>query len=141
MSASMFNQSRINRQSQRIGAVANGKCMCPRCKKVWEVPVGETDVACNCHTYCEDGMKPEDCNLISQTPPTGDSYPMQYDTTANLHTFSLNYGDDRTHRVAYCTIHKRYSYKVPILIPFDWQTWLSRRAETKYRQVYQTTGV
>ena len=127
--------------SQRIGAVAPAKVMCPRCKKTLFVQPGDSDVECDCHLYCDDGYKPSDCNLISQTPPNGDTFPTELGPPNGLHTWSLNYGDDKLHRTNYCTIHKRYTYKTPILIPFNWQSWLSQRAPLRFRQVTQASGV
>jgi hypothetical protein len=124
-----------------MGAVAPGKVQCPRCRKVWLVEVGESEVLCNCHQYCDDGMQPSDCNLISQTPPHGDTFPTELGYPEGLHTWSLNYGDDKLHRTNYCTVHKRYTYKTPLLLPMDWQKWLSTRAPQKFRSVNQSTGV
>ena len=118
-----------------------GKLICPRCKHVWWVEPGTDEVECNCHRYCDDGFQPSDCNLISQTPPSGDSLPHDAKYPYGIHNFSPNYGDDVLHRTNYCTVHGKYTYKVPIIIPFDWEQFSNTRAPMKLRQVYQSTGI
>lgn len=129
------------------GNPAAAKVMCPRCKHVWWIEPGETEVLCNCHQFCDDGFKPEDCNLITQTPtvavPQTDSFPSDSQYPAGLHNWSPDYGDDKWHRTYYCTVHGKYTYKTPILIPLPggWNQYSNRRTEKKFRQAYQATGI
>jgi hypothetical protein len=128
------------------GQVAAAKVMCPRCKHVWWVEPGESEVLCNCHMFCDDGFKPEDCNLIWQTPTAKRSvtlsWPLDAQYPTGQHNFSPDYGDDRTHRTNYCTVHGKFTYKTPVLIPLPggWERWSNERCEKKFRQIYQTTG-
>lgn len=106
-----------------------GKVECPRCHKVWIVSQGESEIDCNCHTYCEDGDKPSDCTLTASSLDHEVSWPYGMETGSSAYT------DDPTHIQYYCSTHSRYGYKVPISIPVDWNTLLSRRLKKKWRMV------
>jgi len=104
------------------------KVKCPKCGKIWTVSQGTPDIICNCHLYCEDGSRPEDCTL---TPAT---------VTGNLTPFlGLHLGhsdsDDVLHRRYYCSVHDKYSYKQPVLIEVDSEAWFSKRAPSNMREV------
>ena len=101
---------------------------CPRCGKEWTVNRQENEAECNCHLYCDMGQKPSDCTLTV--------YTLNHEVGApyGLHTGSPTGDDDPTHIQYYCSVHDRYSYKVPILIPFNWEGWLGKRAPAKYRK-------
>ena len=102
------------------------KVECPRCGKIWIVNQGTPEVDCDCHTYCEDGDKEGDCALTAATFPTNLSYP------TGLHLGNPD-NDDEFNRIKWCSTHNRYSYKVPITIECDWDSWFRSRAPEKFR--------
>ena len=104
------------------GNVFEMKVKCPRCGRIWIVPQGIPDITCNCHLYCEDGDKPSDCS-ISEVNFSG-----QLGVYKGLHTDADDNSDDIMHLTYYCSIHNKYSKKVPITIECDWDNWYSKRA-------------
>ena len=100
---------------------------CPRCKRIWQVPQGTPDMDCNCQLYCTQGNKPSDCSVARYTQN------LRYKWPAGLHTDAPDKGDDVAHITYYCSVHDEYYYKVPILIPCDWERWFSRRAPKRLR--------
>lgn len=105
------------------------KVECPRCHKVWQVHEGQTEVDCNCHLYCEDGDKPADCSVATQSFDGQLGWPRHLRTGLSLQAT----GDNELDQVRYCSTHDKYIYKVPITIPCDWRQWYSRRAKPRYR--------
>ncbi len=101
---------------------------CPRCGKIWNVPVGTTDMDCNCHLYCEEGTMPSDCSVTIQNQTIQLGYP------TGLHNKPEDEGQDILHRTYYCSTHNRYYYKTPIMIPCDWERWRTHRAPKELRQ-------
>lgn len=101
---------------------------CPRCGKQWSATEGESEIDCNCHTYCEDGQKPSDCSL---TP-----YVLNHEVGApyGAHVGSSRNDDDPMHIQYWCSVHNRYGYKGPILIPVVWD---GKRAPKKFRWMNQ----
>jgi len=95
---------------------------CPRCGKIHQVPQGISEIDCNCHLYCPDGDSPGDCN-VTKVGFTGEvGWPK------GLHNNPADESDDIMHVTYYCSTHKKYYYKTPILIPCDWtQTRLPSR--------------
>jgi len=87
---------------------------CPRCNKIHEVPQGIDEVDCDCHLYCPDGDKPTDCTITKATLNTEVGWPV------GLHNNPADEGEDVFHRTYYCSVHKKYYYKTPIIIPVDW---------------------
>jgi hypothetical protein len=105
------------------------KVECPRCGKTLIALQGESEVDCNCHTYCEEGEKPSDCSLTASTLDHEVSWPYGADVDSTAFT------NDPLHRQYYCSVHSRYGYKVPISVPVDWTLWRSVRAKKKYRLI------
>lgn len=105
------------------------KAVCPRCKKVWIVQQGESEVDCNCHLYCEEGSKPSDCTLSSVSLDHEVGWPY------GVHVDGSTHNDDVMHIQNYCSTHSRYSYKVPITIPVDWTRWRGSRAHKRFRLI------
>lgn len=103
------------------------KVKCPRCGRIWIVQQGTPDIVCNCHLYCTQGDKPEDCNVSRVTTIGQLGWPAGVDTGKD------DAEDDILNRTYYCSTHDEYYTKVPILIECDWQKWLSRRAPKKLR--------
>jgi len=101
---------------------------CPRCGKEWSVNQGEPEIDCNCHTYCEEGSKPSDCNL---TP-----YTFNHEAGApyGAHVGSITADDDPVHIQYYCSVHSRYGYKTAISIPVDWSRELHGRSKFRWTQ-------
>jgi len=101
---------------------------CPRCGKLVTARSGVSDVECDCHLYCDEGEKPQDCTMT----------PINFEGVLNwprgIHTNDDSVVDpDRPqHQHYYCTVHERYSEKTAILIPVDW-TKLDNRANSSYR--------
>lgn len=102
------------------------KVTCPRCGKEWTAQQGESEVDCNCHTYCEDGDKPSDCTLEPYTLNHEVGFPF------GVHTGSIAHDDSPFQIQYYCTIHQRYGYKIPITIPVTRQVG---RVKKKYRLI------
>lgn len=105
------------------------KVKCPRCHRILIANEGESEVDCNCHTYCEDGAKPGDCNLTPYTLNHEASPPF------GLHTGGAGHDDDPMHIQYWCSVHSRYGYKTPISVPVDWNVWRGRRAPKRFRMV------
>lgn len=106
---------------------------CPRCHRIWYAQQGMPEVDCNCHLYCEDGEKPEDCTLVDHTQATHDAWQGDWSWPHGIHTDASHNGDDTQARVKYCTTHDKYVDKVPITVPIDWERWFSKRAPSKFR--------
>jgi len=102
---------------------------CPRCKRTWIIQQGTPDITCNCHKFCSQGTKPSDCSI---TPYTTN---LQYAYPAGLHVDAQYEGDDVAHITGYCSTHKEYIYKTPVLIEANWDEWFSRRAPRKFRLI------
>jgi hypothetical protein len=103
------------------------KVKCPRCGRTWIVLQGESEVDCNCHTYCEEGSKPGDCSLTPVALNHEVGWPY------GVHVGSGDFSDYPMQVQYYCSTHSRYGYKVPITIAVDWTRWRSGRAPKKYR--------
>lgn len=100
---------------------------CPRCKRHLFVPLGQPDVDCNCHLYCEDGDKPSDCSVTIQNYSGPLKWPVGMDYN------EADEGHDVLARTYYCSTHNKYTYKTPILLEADWDSWFSQRAPEKFR--------
>ncbi len=106
------------------------KVDCPRCGQTLTVHEGDNEAECNCHLYCEDGEKISDCSLTPITVLNNEvGWPY------GLHVNGNACEDDVTHIQYYCNAHNRYGYKTPILVPVDWDKWLSKRAPAKHRMM------
>jgi len=103
------------------------KVECPECKKIWIARQGTDAVNCDCHLYCTQGDKPQDCSVTLQ------EFSGQLGWPTGLHVDAEDEGDDVMHRTYYCSTHDEYYYKVPVLIDCDWDKWFSRRAPEKLR--------
>ena len=101
--------------------------VCPNCRREWVVPQGTDSQLCNCHLYCEQGSKPSDCSLTPSTFNGQIGYPV------GEHTVNLDSGDNILFRSGYCSVHSKFSYKQPVLIECDWESWFSRRAPKQFR--------
>jgi hypothetical protein len=103
------------------------KVECPRCHKILTARRGDESVECNCHRYCSEGSKPQDCTLIAvgwtgrTAWPRG--MPVNPDPELEPDHYSHNY---------YCTLHGKYSDKRAILVEVDWSKQ-DRRATSKLR--------
>jgi hypothetical protein len=80
------------------------------------------EAECNCHEWCDRGHKRADCNLTSL-----DSQTVNWGYPTNMNVDSGNEGEDVPRRKAYCTVHKIYSYREPIVMEVDWSKWRSQR--------------
>jgi len=89
---------------------------------------------CDCHLYCDDGDKPSDCTIISiKDYAVTHTLPHEVGWPFGLHNDPDDESDDIMHVTGYCTIHDKYIYKNPILIPCDWDYWFSHRAPKELR--------
>lgn len=107
--------------------MSGAKVKCRRCGRIWIVPQGQPDVDCNCHLYCTQGTKPEDCSVTPVTSLGQLGWP------AGLDTGKDDAEDDFWHRTYYCSTHDEYYTKVPISIDVDWSRWYGRRAPKELR--------
>jgi hypothetical protein len=98
------------------------KPICPRCNRTLTVQHPAPEVQCICHLYCDMGSSPEDCCMQVYNYTGSLSYPvgMNNDSQEMLDGNPLKYAQ-------YCTIHNRYSTKVPIIIEVDWKQWLNQK--------------
>lgn len=103
------------------------KVECPRCGRIWNVPLGQPDIVCNCHLFCSQGSKPSDCSVTKR------SFSGQLGWPTGLHVDASDESDDPLHITYYCSTHDEYIYKTPVLIECDWERWFSRRAPKKLR--------
>jgi hypothetical protein len=103
------------------------KVECPRCGKVWTVQQGETEIQCNCHTYCEDGSKPSDCSLTPVTLNHEVGWPY------GVHTGGSGHDDYPLQAQYWCSVHERFGFKVPVVIEVDWDKWRVNRAPKRFR--------
>jgi hypothetical protein len=110
-------------------SINQAKVTCPRCGHEWIVPQGETEIDCNCHLFCERGSKPSDCSLSAV------SFDHQVGWPYGVHTGNILNDEDPVHLQNYCSTHDYYTYKTPITIHVDWDSWRSRRAPKKYRLI------
>lgn len=105
------------------------RVQCPRCGKIWCVCQGNSEIECDCHTYCEEGSKQGDCVLIADP----------HAATTFKRYVGLKVGSPADEyesefcRKKWCSTHERYTYKTPVLIRCDWDEWLSKRAPKKFR--------
>lgn len=106
-----------------------GKVQCPRCGKIHTLPQASPGIYCDCHLWCQHGSKPSDCNLTAETGTIQWKYP------EGAHTNDGDEGDDVVHRTAYCSVHKVYSYKTPVWLEVNWETWYQKRAPRKFREI------
>ena len=104
---------------------------CPRCGKIWEAPQGTDAIDCNCHLFCEDGEKPSDCSVTKVNFRNQTTLQVGYPT--GLHNAPADESDDPFHITYHCSTHDKYYYKVPIMIPCDWDRWFSHRAPKELR--------
>ena len=101
--------------------IFEGRFECPRCGKIITVQQGSPDFECDCHLYCSDGERPQDCS-VTEVNHTGDlGWPF------GRHGEDLQEGDDVLHRVRYCSTHDKYIYKTQVIVPIDWKEYYSRR--------------
>lgn len=105
------------------------KVKCPRCKRILTAHDGQPYRDCNCHLYCEDGTKPNDCTVSLESFSGQLGWPRHLRTGKSLQEG----GDDEMHRVRYCSVHSKYIYKVPILVSCNWERWFSKRAPKRLR--------
>lgn len=105
--------------------------VCPRCGKRHHVHLGQAEVECDCHLYCDMGSKPSDCSLTKQNYTGKLGYP------TGVHTDSSNGGDDVLHRVYYCSTHGHYTYKQAVQIEVT-PTMFSGRLPKKHRLMVRT---
>lgn len=97
---------------------------CPVCGKEWNVPDDSVEQACNCHLYCDEGSEPSDCTMTAVTLNSQVGWPF------GLHGSEDSGCDNVMARTYYCTTHKKFTDKRPILIEVELPTG---RALKKYR--------
>jgi len=95
------------------------RVICKRCGKDWWAYTGQDEVQCNCHEYCIDGDKPQDCTLIDSRSGTVDAWDGQYGWPQGMHLSQSHNGADVKARIKYCTVHGNYVNKVPLTIPVE----------------------
>jgi len=116
------------------------KVTCPRCKRVWTVNQGEQEAECNCHLYCSQGTKPSDCSTSLVTfnheasPPYGAHLGDPDEDNSKINRPVE--GKGVMHRQRYCSTHGKYIYKIPIIIPVEWDSFLSRRVKPHLRALH-----
>ena len=93
---------------------------CPRCNRDWWAYQGQDEVQCNCHEYCRDGDKPQDCTLIDARSGTVDAWDGKYGWPQGMHLSDEHDGADVKARITFCTTHGNYVSKVPLTIDVDW---------------------
>ena len=93
---------------------------CPRCHNDWWAYQGQDEVQCNCHEYCEDGDKPQDCTLVDASSGTYDVWNQTWSWPQGMHLSDELNGKDVTARIKYCTTHDKYVNKVPLTIDVLW---------------------
>ena len=99
---------------------------CPRCGKLLTARQGDSSVDCNCHLYCPNGTKPNDCTITAVSGDITLNWPR------GVHGGVVDESDD-VHRVThYCSVHAYYFSKSAIAVPVDW-SMLSRRAKPERR--------
>ncbi len=101
---------------------------CPRCGKVHTARVGDSEVECDCHLYCDYGEKPQDCTMTAVDFEGVLNWPRGIHTNDD----SVVDPDRPKHQHYYCTVHGRYSEKTGILIPVGWIK-ADRRANSSLR--------
>jgi hypothetical protein len=105
---------------------------CPRCKRVWTITQPTPEVQCVCHLYCDRGASPEDCNMQIYNY-TGDlKHPVGIKDNNNTNM------DNPLAQAMYCTVHQRYSKKVPIVMEMEWSQWLKQRKVKPRLSLYQS---
>jgi hypothetical protein len=112
--------------------MVDARLECPRCGKIHTITMPTQEVTCNCHLFCDKGTAPEDCNM------------QIYNYTGDLkHPVGLNDGNQDNlgnplNKAMYCTVHKRYSTKAPVIIEIEWSQWLKQRRIPRKLMNYQT---
>lgn len=104
------------------------KVVCPRCKRVMIIPLGNPDIECNCHLYCQEGELPSDCSVTWPYEQT-----VNWNWPRGLKTGRSDYGDSQYRAMGYCSTHENYYYKDKVIVDANWQEWNSRRAPKKLR--------
>ena len=89
---------------------------CPKCNRVSVAYDGESEMACNCHLYCEDGDKPSDCSI------TKDSFSGDLSWPLGMHTGDPPgiKADNPMRRYFYCSVHNNFIMTPPVVFPVDW---------------------
>ena len=85
------------------------------------MPQGSPDFECDCHLYCSEGERQQDCVTAEV------NYSGELGWPVGRHTDSVNEGDDILHRVRYCSTHGKYIYKTQVIVPINWKEYYSTR--------------
>jgi len=101
---------------------------CPRCNRTLIAHNGEPDAECNCHLYCQDGEKPQDCSVTWPYEWSG-----SYKWPTGLEVGADDYSDHQHRAMGYCATHENYYYKDKVVIDLDWEQYFSRRAPKHLR--------
>jgi len=99
---------------------------CPRCGKYLTAHQGDSDVECNCHTYCPLGDKPSDCSISAVS---GD---FRYNWPKGVHGDRSDDGDNEHSVTQYCSVHDYYFSRAEVVVPVDWSK-LNQRAGKRER--------
>jgi len=87
---------------------------------------GDSDVECNCHTYCPLGTKPSDCNV---SPVSGS---FRYNWPKGVHGGASDESDNEHAVDSYCSVHNYRFSKPHVVVPVDWSK-LNVRAKSSHR--------
>ena len=74
-------------------------------------------MTCNCHLYCEDGDKPSDCSITSDTFSGQLAWPLGMHGGDPPGTKA----DNPMRRYFYCSTHNNYIMQAPVIFRVDWE--------------------